>query len=596
MESPKASAYIDVRNTISTSSVGTSTKCTLSWSDLTYTVPSKKESTGEKTILKNVNGRCAPGTLTAIMGPSGSGKTTLLDILADRISSGTINGQIELNGQKRKPSTLRSVTSYVAQEDSLLGSFTVLETLHMSAKLSLPNSVSSKSIKARVQHVIDAMGLRTCEHTLVGDMFHKGLSGGQKRRLSIAIELLSNPSILLLDEPTSGLDSASTYNIMKYLRLLCEEGKTIVCTIHQPSSLVFDMFSNVMILTTGKTIYFGPQTEIIHHFSLAGYDCPQYSNPAEYFIELSNNDFEGHADIPKLLTSYLQSNVASKLMSDISADRYAPESDEKVTAERASAFRQFMVLIYRNTLNNIRNPGIYWVRLFMYTILSLMLGTMYLSTNDDISLDDITVLLFYVFAFLVFMSVAVLPFFIDERAVFARERANSQLNVFSYVLANFWAALPGIGLIALISSCLVVYLAGINGFGWFVLNLFLSLVVAESLMKLIAALVPHYIIGIALGAGIFGMFMLCAGFMVPRDAIPSYWIWGYYIAFHSYSFKSFVFEHYSHETDPHAAEILARLNMEDVDVPMNMIILICYAIGLELIFTFVVYRYHTGRR
>ncbi|EGZ21813.1 ABC transporter-like protein [Phytophthora sojae] len=577
----------------------TKNPCTLSWKNLSYTVETKKTErcpTGKKTILSNVSGRCAPGELTAVMGPSGCGKTTLLDILADRISSGTIEGNISLNGEARNAKTFRAVSSYVAQEDSLLGSFTVLETLEMAARLSLPNAVTHHEIVERVQTVIDEMGLRVCEHTLIGDIFRKGISGGQKRRVSIAIELLSEPSVLLLDEPTSGLDSASTYNVMQFVSKLCKENKTVICTIHQPSSLVYEMFTNVVILTAGETVYFGPREQILDHFTASGYSCPMYMNPAEYFISLVNSDFEGHADIKKLVNSFSSSSIAQSIVQKIDEDAAGVHNAAPVIPVKPSALRQFVVLMQRNSLNNVRNPGIYWVRLAMYTMLSFMVGTMYLSTNDDISEEDMIPLLFYVQAFLVFMSVAVLPFFIEQRAVFMRERANSGLNVFSYVVANFIATLPGIFLIAAVSTFLVVLLSGLHGFWYFLLNLFLALVVAESLMHVIGAAVPHYIIGIALGAGIYGMFMLCEGFMVPKSTIPDYWIWAYYLAFHSYSFKSFVFEHFNQVDTPTAKAILQRLDMEDVDTPQNMIILACYAIGLELIFTFILYKFHTGRR
>ncbi|KAG7377676.1 hypothetical protein PHYBOEH_000744 [Phytophthora boehmeriae] len=573
--------------------------CTLGWSNLYYTVEVKKTPScpdGKKTILTNVTGRCAPGSLTAVMGPSGSGKTTMLDILADRISSGIVKGDIYLNSEKRNANKFRAVSSYVAQEDSLLGSFTVKETLEMAARLSLPNSVTHDQIVAKVQAAIDEMGLRVCEHALVGDMFHKGISGGQKRRLSIAIELLSDPSILLLDEPTSGLDSASTYNVMQFVSRLCAEGRTVICTIHQPSSLVYDMFSNIMILTAGETVFFGPREHIIPHFAATGYTCPTHMNPAEYFISLVNADFEGHADIKKLLLSYANSSVAAAVAQDIEADNAVKQDIVCAVPIKPSALRQFVVLMKRNSLNNMRNPGIYWVRLMMYTMLSFMVGTMYLSTNDAISEEDLVPLLFYVQAFLVFMSVAVLPFFIEQRAVFMRERANSGLNVFSYAIANFLASLPGIALIAVVSTLLVVLLAGLHAFGYFLLNLFLALVVAESMMHVIGAAVPHYIIGIALGAGIFGMFMLCEGFMVPRESIPDYWIWGYYLGFHTYSFQSFVYEHFSRVDSPMAKAILVRLGMENVDTPRNMAILAGYAVGFELIFTFILYKFHTGRR
>ncbi|GMF37151.1 unnamed protein product [Phytophthora fragariaefolia] len=577
----------------------TKNPCTLSWKNLSYTVDTKKTErcpTGKKAILTKVSGRCAPGELTAVMGPSGCGKTTLLDILADRISSGTIEGDIYLNGETRNVKTFRAVSSYVAQEDSLLGSFTVLETLEMAARLSLPNAVTHQDIVERVQTVIDEMGLRVCEHTLIGDIFRKGISGGQKRRLSIAIELLSDPSILLLDEPTSGLDSASTHNVMQFVSRLCQENKTVICTIHQPSSLVYEMFTNVVILTAGETVYFGPREHIINHFSTSGYSCPMYMNPAEYFISLVNSDFEGHADIKRLVNSFSSCIIANSIVQKIEADSAGVHNAAPVVPVKPSAVRQFFVLMQRHSINNVRNPGIYWVRLAMYTMLAFMVGTMYLSTNDDISEEDMIPMLFYVQAFLVFMSVAVLPFFIEQRAVFLRERANSGLNVFSFAISNFLATLPGIFVIALVSTLLVVLLSGLHGFWYFLLNLFLSLVVAESMMHVIGAAVPHYIIGIALGAGIYGMFMLCEGFMVPKETIPDYWIWAYYIAFHSYSFKSFVYEHFIHVNTPTAKAILERLNLKDVDTPQNMIILACYAICLELIFTFILYKFHTGRR
>ncbi|EQC38197.1 hypothetical protein SDRG_04625 [Saprolegnia diclina VS20] len=574
---------------------------TLSWHNLRYTVQPTTllgKNGPPKTILKNIHGHVSPGQLTAIMGPSGSGKTTLLDILADRVSSGTIEGNIEVNGHTRHSSSFRKMATYVAQEDSLLGSFTVLETLRFAAKISLQDAHAVQ--EERVQAAISDMGLTSCANTRVGDLFFKGISGGQKRRLSIAIALLTNPSILLLDEPTSGLDSASTYHIMKYIAKLCAAGRTVVCTIHQPSAEVYNMFSTVSILVEGSTVFYGSPAAALTHFESLNYPCPLYTNPAEYFVSLVNTDFEGHADVPAFVKSYASSELCNGIVRAIEADRHAASTllPKKVLSQGASGLTQWMVLMHRNTLDNIRNPGIYWVRLFMYIMLSFMVGTMYLHTNTDLTKEDLLPMLFYVQAFLVFMSVAVLPFFIEQRAVFVRERANQGLHVGSYVFANLLAALPGIALISILSTTLVVLLADLNGFGYFFLNLFLSLVAAESLMCVIAAAVPHYIIGIALGAGLFGMFMLCEGFMVPKHAIPDYWIWAYYMAFHTYSFESFVYTHFNpmQATDATAKAILVRYGFEKVDVNRNMGILAAYTVLFQLIFAFILYKFHTGRR
>ncbi|KAG7380855.1 hypothetical protein PHYBOEH_011287 [Phytophthora boehmeriae] len=500
------------------------------------------------------------------MGPSGSGKTTLLDILADRISSGTIKGDIFLNGETRNINTFRAVSSYVAQEDALLGSFTVLETLDMAARLTLPNRVSSISILKRVQSVIDDMGLRVCEHTMVGDIFHKGISGGQKRRLSIAIELLSDPSILLLDEPTSGLDSASTFNVMKLISRLAKEGRTIICTIHQPSSLVYDMFSNVVILSAGETIFFGSRSKILDHFSTLGYNCPQYRNPVEFFIDLVNTDFEGHGDIKKLVDGYASSGVAVRIQSAILTDAAGIHTTRSTILATSSPLQQFFVLFHRNLLNNLRNPGIYWVRLATYIMLSFMTGTMYLSTNTSLVANDTVLLLTYVNIFLVFFSIAVLPFFIEQRAIFLRERVNSGLNVFSYVIANFLGALPGIFLIALSSTALVGYLADLNSVGTFLTIVFLSLVVAENLMHLISACIPQFIIGMALGAAIYGCF------------------------------EAAIYNQFRDEESAQAKAVLVKFDMKNVDLNRDFAVLVANAVAFEMLFTIVLYKFHTGRR
>ncbi|GMF11085.1 unnamed protein product [Phytophthora lilii] len=574
--------------------------CTLSWNSLSYTVDTKKKTPkhpdGKKTILTNVSGRCAPGELTAVMGPSGSGKTTLLDILADRISSGTIRGEIALNGVTRNLKTFRAVSSYVAQEDSLLGSFTVLETLEMAAKLSLPNSVAHHDIVERVQTVIDEMGLRVCEHTIVGDIFRKGISGGQKRRLSIAIELLSEPSILLLDEPTSGLDSASTYNVMKLVSRLCKENMTVICTVHQPSSLVYDMFTNVVILTAGQTVYCGPRDDMLPHFGSLGYVCPEHEDPAEHYISIANTDFDGHGDIALLVSGYASSPTAGRIMDAIRTDKTGLHAARIIKRVPSSPLRQLMVLLQRNSIDNIRNPGIFWVRLVMYTVLSFMMGTMFLSTNTRIVPHDVVYLLTYANCFLVFMSIAVLPFFIEQRAVFLRERTNSNLNVYSYVVANFLGALPGIFLISLSSTLLVGYLAGLHSCGIFLLIVFLSLVVAESLMHLVAACVSHFIIGMAIGAAVFGWFILCMGLFVPRPAIPGYWIWGHYLGFLSYGFEALMYNQFHADDSPEAQLILSRFGMEDADLGRDLAIVAANAVAFELIFTAVLFKFHTGRR
>ncbi|RHY52561.1 hypothetical protein DYB30_010127 [Aphanomyces astaci] len=474
------------------------------------------------------------------MGPSGSGKTTLLDILADRISSGQVTGQIDLNGRPRPVKTFRLLSSYVSQEDALTGSFTVLETLRFAARLSVPANVLATEREGRVQAAIDDMGLRSCEHTVVGDIFRKGLSGGQKRRLSIAIELLSKPTILLLDEPTSGLDAASTYNVMAYIQKLCLSQKhTVICTIHQPSTKVYTMFAKVLVLAQGETL---------------------------------------------------------QVTGDRSRSEFAPLSKADLREMKPSVGRQFLMVLQRTALENVRNPGIFWMRFVMFFALSAMSGTLYLNHDHQLTDVDLVSLLFGAPAFTTFLSVAALPFFLDQRAVFSRERANSGLNVGAYAVATFVAGLPGLALLAITTTVMVVPMTGLRGFGSFFGIMFASLTSAESFMCVLGVLVPNAIMGIAVGSACFGMFVLTEGFMVPKPAIQPYWLWGHYLGFHTYSFEALVANQFQGVKTPSADAVLTRFDLHDVHVGSHAGVLVGYALVLQGLGGVLLYVLHTGRR
>lgn len=555
-------------------------------------------------ILNNVWGRSGPGELTAILGPSGAGKTTLLDMLADRVQSGGsgvhLEGLVEVNGQPRDLRTFHSIMNYVSEEVAFLGAFTVLETLQIGAGLSLPGHMPPVQREARVQDVIDAMGLRSCSNARVGDIFHKGISSGQRKRLGIALELLSDPALLLLDEPTSGLDSSSARGVMQYIERLCQEGgKNVVCTIHQPSSSIYGMLTNLIILSSGELVYSGPTNVAIAHFFSMGYVCPMYTNPAEYFVHLVNTNFHDGLKLEPFIRALKESAEPQRLRTDVVRDRARTNltNPEVLKAMRPWPLYQAIVLFKRNLTNNWRHPGVFWLRVMMYVLLSLMVGTMYISSNRDIADTSMVSLLFYVQAFLVFMSVAALPALLEHRAVMEREMRSYALSLTGYTMSNLLASLPGIFLISLLASAIVVFLARVYSFPTFLLNLTLSLIAAESLMHLLGAAVPHYIMGIALGAGIFGMFMLCEGFMVPYDDMPVYWKWGYYIAFHTYSFESFMYEHFSSINTEDAWALLDRFGMGHVNILKNMIVLAGYSVVLQVLVICVLFlRFNRHRR
>mmetsp|Transcript_41790 Transcript_41790/g.104472 ORF Transcript_41790/g.104472 Transcript_41790/m.104472 type:complete len:677 (+) Transcript_41790:64-2094(+) len=591
----------------------------MSWRDINFSVTSKaKQPDGssasvKKQILHSVSGVVMPGEMLAICGPSGSGKTTLLDSIAGRIDGSkrgrTLTGSVLLNGMERVQDKFKQVASYVQQEHALQTPFTVRETMGYAADLLLPHSqYPSHERKKLIEDVISALGLQSCADTIVGDVFRKGLSGGQLRRLSIAIELIGNPSVLLLDEPTSGLDSSAAENIMAHLGDLARSGRTIICTIHQPPSEVWEDFDKFCLLSQGKCLYFGEAKAAVPYFSERGYPCPQYTNPADFFLRLSNTDFEGHADVDELWQAFPQTPAGEQLQKELSTAMQPtapPTSGRSVSAYRNNHFSQLITLSHRAFMNNARNPGIFLVRLIMYFGLGFMVGFMFWDLGNKYDPSDIVSrvsLLFYVAAFLVFMSVAVLPFFIQERHVFLRERSNGWYSVGSYVLATWLMSLPGLALISIVSTTLVVLPAQLNGFGIFFLDLFLSLVVAEGFMALIGSVVPHYIIGIALGAATFGFFMLCEGFLIVKSDIPDWFIWGHYIAFHTYSFRPFMvneFQHIEKFNSPQFAngmDVIKFYQMDGYDIWKDLLILLGYAGGFQVIYGLILQFFHTGKR
>jgi ABC-type multidrug transport system ATPase subunit len=592
---------------------------TISWRDMQFSVTTTaKQSDGgqiktHKQILNSVSGVVKPGEMLAICGPSGSGKTTLLDAIAGRIDAAkrgrTLTGSVHLNGVERQMNRFKQVASYVQQEHALQTPFTVRETMGYAADLLLPHEKFGRAERKKmIEDVISALGLVSCADTIVGDVFRKGLSGGQLRRLSIAIELIGNPSIILLDEPTSGLDSSAAENIMAHLGALARSGRTVICTIHQPPSEVWEDFDKFCLLSEGKCLYFGPASDSVSYFAGRGYQCPEYTNPADYFLRLSNTDFKGHADVNKLWREFPTTPQGSALQEELSRalQPVASSPGSALSSTYRNGFlSQLLTLSHRAFMNNARNPGIFLVRLIMYFGLGMMVGFMFWDLGNKYGASDIVSrvsLLFYVAAFLVFMSVAVLPFFIQERHVFLRERSNGWYSVPAYVLATWLMSLPGLALISIVSTILVVLPAQLNGFGVFFLDLFLSLVAAEGFMALIGSVVPHYIIGIALGAAVYGFFMLCEGFLIVRSDIPGWFIWGHYIAFHTYSFRPFMvnefqsIKKFDSPQFPDGPAVIEFYEMDGFEMWEDLLILFSYAIAFQLIYGAILQFFHTGKR
>lgn len=240
----------------------------------------------DKTILNGVTGMVCPGEILAMLGPSGSGKTTLLTALGGRLT-GKLSGKITYNS-KLFSGSIKRQTGFVAQDDVLYPHLTVTETLVFTALLRLPKTQTHEQKIHHVECVISELGLTKCKNSMIGGPLFRGISGGEKKRVSIGQEMLINPCLLLLDEPTSGLDSTTAQRILNTLKRLACGGRTIVTTIHQPSSRLYHMFDKVLLLSEGCPIYYGPASTALDYFSSIGFSTTISTNPSDLLLDLAN--------------------------------------------------------------------------------------------------------------------------------------------------------------------------------------------------------------------------------------------------------------------------------------------------------------------
>ncbi|KAF1886548.1 hypothetical protein Lal_00045781 [Lupinus albus] len=538
----------------------------LTWKDLTVMVTLSNGET--QNVLEGLTGYAEPGTFTALMGPSGSGKSTLLDALSSRLAANAfLSGTILLNGRKAKLSF--GTAAYVTQDDNLIGTLTVRETISYSARLRLPDKMAWSDKRALVESTIVAMGLQDCADTVIGNWHLRGISGGEKRRVSIALEILMRPRLLFLDEPTSGLDSASAFFVTQTLRALARDGRTVIASIHQPSSEVFELFDQLYLLSGGKTVYFGQASEAYEFFAQAGFPCPALRNPSDHFLRCVNSDFdkvkstlkgsmklrfEGSDDpldkittaeaIRTLLDYYRTSQQSYAARQKVDEISKVKGTVLDAGGSQASFFMQSYVLTKRSFINMSRDFGYYWLRLVIYIVVTLCIGTIYLNVgtgyNSILARGSCAS---FVFGFVTFMSIGGFPSFVEDMKVFQRERLNGHYGVLGFVISNTISATPFLILITFLSGTICYFMVRLHPGFWhylfFVLCLYASVTVVESLMMAIASIVPNFLMGIIIGAGIQGIFMLVSGyFRLPHD-IPKP-VWRYpmsYISFHYWALQ-----------------------------------------------------------
>ncbi|KDP43994.1 hypothetical protein JCGZ_05461 [Jatropha curcas] len=538
------------------------------WKDLTVTIKGKRKYSDK--VVKSSTGYALPGTMTVIMGPAKSGKSTLLRAIAGRLHhSARMYGEVFVNGAKSH--LPYGSYGFVERETTLIGSLTVREYLYYSALLQLPGFFCQK--KSVVEDAIHAMSLSDYANKLIGGhCYMKGLPNGERRRVSIARELVMRPHILFIDEPLYHLDSVSALLMMVTLKKLASTGCTLIFTIYQSSTEVFGLFDRICLLSNGNTLFFGETLACLQHFSNAGFPCPIMQSPSDHFLRAINTDFDriiamcknwqdDHGDFSSVnmdtavairtLEATYKSSADAAAVETMILRLTEKEGPHLKSKGKASSATRIAVLTWRSLLIMSREWKYYWLRLILCMLLTLCIGTVFSGLGHSLSSVVTRVAAIFVFvSFTSLLSIAGVPSLLKEIKIYACEEPNKHSGALVFLLGQLLSSIPFLFLISISSSLVFYFLIGLRDefslLMYFVLNFFICLVVNEGLMLLITSLWQHLFWSVLTLVSVHVLMMLSAGYFRIRNALPGP-MWTYpvsYIAFHTYSIQGLLENEY----------------------------------------------------
>ncbi|KAL9389437.1 hypothetical protein Peur_018042 [Populus x canadensis] len=550
---------------------------TLEFADVAYSVTlstkgtwfTSSEPKSTRTVLNGASGIVRPGELLAMLGPSGSGKTTLLTALAGRLP-GKVSGTITYNGQAFS-SSMKRRTGFVTQDDVLYPHLTVLETLTYAALLRLPKKLTREEKIEQAELIIMELGLTRCRNSVVGGPLFRGISGGERKRVSIGLEMLVNPSLLLLDEPTSGLDSTTAQRIVATLRGLARGGRTVVTTIHQPSSRLYRMFDKVVVLSEGCPIYSGQAGRVMEYFKSLGYNPGfNFMNPADFLLDLANGlvpdtrsqddqlEFHGRLDHhddqnstkQSLISSY-KNNLYPLLISEIHRNAQNPvlpssslrDSEVQWTT---SCWQQFKVLLRRG-LQERKHESYSGLRIFQVISVSILSGLLWWHSDTSHIQDQVGLLFFFSIFWGFFPLFNAIFAFPQERPMLIKERSSGMYRLSSYYFARMAGDLPMELVMPTIFVTVTYWMGGLKpSLITFVLTLLIILfnvLVSQGLGLALGAILMDVKQATTLASVTMLVFLLAGGYYIQH--IPPFIAWLKYISFSHYCYKLLVGVQYS---------------------------------------------------
>ncbi|CAN6675706.1 unnamed protein product [Malus baccata var. baccata] len=530
------------------------------------------EPTPTRTVLNGVSGIVRPGELLAMLGPSGSGKTTLLTALGGRLPN-KISGKITYNGQNFS-SSMKHNTGFVTQDDVLYPHLTVLETLTYTALLRLPKQLTKEEKIEQAETVIMELGLNRCRDSIIGGPLLRGVSGGERKRVSIGQEMLVNPSLLLLDEPTSGLDSTTAQRIIVTLRRLARGGRTVITTIHQPSSRLYRMFDKVVVLSDGCPIYSGHAGRVMDYFGSIGYEAGfNFINPADFMLDLANGippdakqdeqvEYSGrldHQEEQNATKQFLISSYKMNLYPALKIEIQQTQKDTVVSSSRTPSSRgrvnyqwttswweEFRVLLERG-LKERKHESFSGLKIFQVMSVSILSGLLW--WHSDIShIQDQVGLLFFFSIFWGFFPLSNAIFsFPMERPMLIKERSSGMYRLSSYYFARTVGDLPMELVLPTVFITISYWMGGLKpSLVTFALTLFVVLynvLVSQGLGLALGAILMNVKQGTTLASVTMLVFLLVGGYYIQH--IPPFIAWLKYASFSHYCYKLLVGVQYS---------------------------------------------------
>lgn len=570
-------------------------------------------------VLKNVTGVAEPGSLLAIMGASGAGKTTLLNVLSrQNIARLNLRGNVMVNNQVIK-NKIKSISAYVQQEDLFIGTLTVKEHLTFQALLRLDDSYSMNQKKQRVTEVLQQLGLMKCKDSIIGVPGRiRGISGGENKRLSFASEIITNPKLLFVDEPTSGLDSFMAESVISALQKIASEGRTILATIHQPSSATFNLFDRLLLLSEGRTAFLGTTKQAISFFNKVDYPCPVNYNPADHYVHtlaiIPGNEEECKAKAMAICDAFAEQ---SERKESITPSTSGQDNDEVYTKQsyKVGFGKQLTSVLWRSWKANQREPFVSTLRIAQAIVIALIAGLVYLDQDlNQAGVTNMNGAMFFCITTLSFNSITGSLFvFPAELPVFLKEHKLGMYRTDVYFICKTLAELPWYILSSFLFATIVYFMTdfGVDAAKFFVFAGILQLITQCSLSfgYFVSAIAPTVQVATSIGPPLMMPFLLFGGFFVKDESIPDYFIWLKFLSWFKYAFECLQINQWD-DIDSISCEfkgnkticlttganVLARNGYEPDNMWPNVGILFALLIGFRIIaFLFVLLRAYRAK-